>query len=248
MVLQSASVVFNDSASQFNKDLTDFFKRNLEVAIRRGGLAFQFKIAKPADLPGLRQMGVKRLPAMIINNRPFVGVPDIIAEIRSRVKNSNKVAAEKSEEEIIRDYQMSALGNITKDAEGKFQIHDEPEKEEGDDLMAAFNREAARRSASNGGGNDDDDAGPQNRRGQQPRQPSRDTDREHDDEDYNDPPPPRRQPAGRGRQQAPRADNLDNPQMADAFESLKNISKNATADDAQDDQMMAALLGRMGTD
>jgi hypothetical protein len=34
--------------------------------------------------------------------------------------------------------------------------------------------------------------------------------------------------------------------MADAFESLRAIGRNATKEDAQDDQMMAALLDRMG--
>ncbi len=251
MVLQSASIVFSDSASQFNKDLTDFLQRNLETAIRKGGLSFQFKITKPSDLPGLRQMGVKRLPAMIINNKPYIGVPDIIAEIRSRVKNSRQSAPEKSEEEIIREFQMAALGNITKDAEGRLQVHDEPEKDETEGLMSAFNREIARRGATighsaNPDGDDDDEPGPRMRRPPPPA-PARNTDREHDDDDDDDEPrrrpPQRRAPPPR---QQPRADNLDNPGMADAFDSLKAISRNATADDAKDDEMMAALLGRMG--
>ncbi len=248
MVLQSASIVFNDSASQFNKDLTDFLSRNLETAIRKGGITFQFKIAKPADLAGLRQLGVKRLPAMLINNKPYVGVPDIIAEIRSRVKNSRQTAPEKSEDEVIRDYQMQALGNITTDKEGKFQIHDEPEKDDTEDLMSAFNREIQRRGAAAGhssGGNNDDDEHPRVRR-PPPGQPSRTTDRDMGGDDDDDD-SPARQPAKRAPppRQQPRADNIDNPDMSDAFESLKSIGRNATKEDAQDDQMMAALLGRM---
>lgn len=253
MVLQAASIVFNDSASQFNKDLTDFLKRNLETAIRKGGLSFQFKITKPADLAGLRQMGVKRLPAMLINNKPFVGVPDIIAEIRARVKNSRNVAPEKSEDEIVREFQMAALGNITKDAEGRLQVHDEPEKDESESLMSAFNREIQRRGATaghgGGGDNDDDDPQPRMRR-PPPPQPSRTTDRDMggDDDDDDDDQPRRRpqRPRAPPPRQQPRADNLDNPAMADAFESLRAIGRNATKEDAQDDQMMAALLDRMG--
>lgn len=253
MVLQAASIVFNDSASQFNKDLTDFLKRNLETAIRKGGLSFQFKIAKPADLAGLRQMGVKRLPAMLINNKPFVGVPDIIAEIRVRVKNSRNVAPEKSEDEIVREFQMAALGNITKDVKGRLQVHDEPENDESESLMAAFNREIQRRgtTAGHGGGGDNDDDDPQPRmRRPPPPQPSRTTDRDMggDDDDDDDDQPRRRQQRHRvpPPRQQPRADNLDNPTMADAFESLRAIGRNATKEDAQDDQMMAALLDRMG--
>lgn len=250
MVLQAASIVFNDSASQFNKDLTDFLARNLETAIRKGGITFQFKIAKPADLAGLRQMGVKRLPAMLINNKPYVGVPDIIAEIRSRVKNSRQTAPEKSEEEVIRDYQMAALGNITKDAEGRLQVHDEPEKDETEDLMASFNREIQRRGAAigHGGGGEDDDEQPRARRPPPPN-PSRTTDRDmggDDDDDEEPRQPPARRPAPP--RQRPRDDNIDNPAMDDAFESLRAIGRNATKEDAQDDQMMAALLGRMGGD
>lgn len=249
MVLQAASIVFNDSASQFNKDLTDFLKRNLETAIRNGGLSFQFKITKPADLAGLRQMGIKRLPAMIINNKPFVGVPNIIAEIRSRVKNSKNIAPEKSEEEIVREYQIAALGNITKDNEGRLQVHDEPETDENDNLMSAFNREIQRRGATAGHNKDDQDDGdnPQPRMQRPPPpQPARTTDRDMGNDDDDDDGPPIRLPQ---RHQVPpqqqRVDNLNNPAMADAFESLKSISRNATKEDAQDDQMMAALLDRM---
>ncbi len=254
MVLQAASVVFNDSASQFNKDLTDFLKRNLETAIRKGGLSFQFKIAKPADLAGLRQMGVKRLPTMLINNKPFVGVPNIIAEIRARVKNSRNVAPEKSEDEIVREFQMAALGNITKDADGRFQIHDEPEKDESESLMSAFNREIQRRGAAagHGEGDDNDDDQQSRMRRPPPPQPSRTTDRDmggDDDDDDDDDRSRRRQPRPRAppprQPRQPRADNLDNPAMADAFESLRAIGRNATKEDVQDDQMMAALLDRI---
>jgi hypothetical protein len=237
MVLQSASIIFNDSASQFNKDLTEFLRRNLETAIRKGQLSFQFKIAKPADLTGLRQMGVKRLPAMIINNRPFVGVPEIIAEIRSRVKNSKQIAPEKSEEEIIRDYQMAALGNVTKDEKGIFQIHDEEERDESKDLLGAFNREIQRRGGAAGHSQDTMNDMPRM------TNPSRNVDREFDDaDDYQ---PRQRNTYQTPERAPPRNDNLDNPHMADAMQSLRNISRNATGEDVTDDQMMAALLNRI---
>lgn len=257
MVLQAASIIFNDSASQFNKDLTDFLHRNLETAIRRGGLSFQFKIAKPADLAELRQTGIKRLPAMLINSKPFVGVPNIIAEIRSRVKNAKNAAPEKSEDEIVREFQMASLGNITKDAEGRFQIHDEPETDESTSLMSDFNREIQRRGATAGHGSKDNDENddPQPRMIRPPPpNPSRATDRETGDGDSDDedvaPRPKRRSPPLRAPliKQPQRADNLDNPAMADAFESLKAIGRNATKEDAQDDDMMKTLLSRIGGD
>ncbi len=250
MALQAATLVFNDSASQFNKDLYDFLKRNLETAIRKGGLSFQFKIAKPSDLANLRQMNVKRLPAMLINNKPFVGVPNIIAEIRARVKNSRNLVPEKSDDEIVREFQIASLGNITKDAEGRLQVHDEPEQDESAALTAAFNREIQRRGATAGHGFADTEPGPRMTRPPPPN-PSRTTDRDMGDDDYGVQNPPennRQRQAQRPSRQEPRQDNLDNPDMADAFESLRSIGRNTSAEDAKDDEMMAALLGRMGGD
>ena len=244
MVLQSASIVFNDSASQFNKDLTDFLGRNLEIAIRRGGLSFQFKIAKPADLSELRQMGVKKLPAMIINSKSYIGVPDIIAEIRSRVKNSKQVAPTKSEEEIINEYQMGELwGNATKDADGKIQLNDTPDEDDSDSLMANVNKEMARRGPSMGYTANEDDDKQRMRRPPAPPKPSRAAEQDMDEDE----PTPRPKTKNKPRPLQQRPDNIDNPGMADAFASLNNIrSRNATSEDARDDEMMAALLGRLG--
>lgn len=239
MVLQSASIVFNDSASQFNKDLTDFLKRNTETAIRKGGLTFHYKIAKPSDLAGLRRKGVKRLPAMMIGKNYYIGVPDIIGEIRKRVRNSNHEEPIKTEDEIVREYQMNALGNVKKDADGKFVINDEPEKDDNESLMAAFNRELQRRGAAAGhGGNDDEE----DARRVRPQKPARNVEHDDDYEEEEERPRPRRQP----QRPLQRADNLENPGMADAMESLNRIRRHATGDDAQDDAMMEALLGRMG--
>ena len=241
MGLQSASIVFNDSSSQFNKDLTDFLKRNIEVAIKKGKLSFQFKIAKPADLSQLRNMGVKRLPVMLIGKIPFIGVPDIIEEIRRRVKTSTSDAAQKSEEEIIRDFQINALGNVKKDADGKFQINDDQEKDDNDspDLMAAFNKEISRRGNGTGNGKGS------SKRSIQPPNPDRNQENEFDDDH---PVPPMRHNNPMQPKLPKRPDNLDNPSMSDAYESLKKVSKNATGDDMQDDVMMAALLNRMTND
>ncbi len=245
MVLQSASIVFNDSASQFNKDLTDFLRRNIETAVRKGGITFQFKIAKPSDLAGLRRKGIKRLPAMTIGKNYYIGVPDIIGEIRKRVKTSRHEAAVKTEEEIVRDYQMSALGDIKKDAEGKFVINEEPEKDDSESLMSAFNRELQRRGAAAGHGNPDEDDEDRNRR-QRPARPSRDVENDLEEEEEEERPRKRRPAARRDMPQQPRSDNLDNPGMAEAMDSLRRIGRHATGDDAQDDAMMATLLGRMG--
>lgn len=251
MVLQVASIIFNDSASQFNKDLTDFLRRNLETAIRKGRMTFVYRVAGAADLAELRAQGIKRLPAMTLANQTFIGVPDIIDEIRRRVKTSKSEAIEKSEDEIVRDYQMKALGDIKKDADGKFVINDEPEDNDDARLRANFQREIERRGSSIG--HDDKGGGTAERRlakDPPPRQPSRAREVDRDD-DYEDRTPPKQQrqqhmPAMPAMTQ--RVDNLANPGMGDALASLQRIGRHATGDDAKDDALMARLLERMGGD
>jgi len=246
--MQSASIIFNDSASQFNKDLTEFLKRNLEVAIKRGQLSFHFKIAKPADLSQLREMGVRKLPAMLIEKTHYVGVPVIIEEIRRRVRNSKQVAPEKTEEEIIREFQMSALGNVKKDADGKFKFDDDADKGDSESagLMSAFNREISRRGTTlSTNKNGSEVNGPKNIE-ESAQKPSRNQINDFDDDSL--PAKPIIQKRA-GPKPVPRSDNIDNPSMNDAYESLKRIGgKNTTSDDAQDDVMMTALLNRMAAD
>lgn len=249
MVLQVASIIFNDSASQFNKDLTDFLRRNLETAIRKGKMTFVYRIAAAGDLAELRAQGIKRLPAMTLSNQTFIGVPEIIEEIRRRVKTSKSEAVEKSEDEIVRDYQMKALGDIKKDAEGKFVINDEPESDDKDRLMADFQREIERRGTAIGHEEKGGTAERRMARDPPPRPPARGRDVDRDD-DYEERAPPRPQ-----KQQQPkppafnqRIDNLANPGMGDALASLQRIGRHATGDDAKDDAMMARLLERMGGD
>jgi hypothetical protein len=252
MVLQVASIIFNDSASQFNKDLTDFLRRNLETAIRKGRMTFVYRVAGAADLAELRAQGIKRLPAMTLANQTFIGVPDIIDEIRRRVKTSKSEAIEKSEDEIVRDYQMKALGDIKKDADGKFVINDEPEDNDDARLRADFQREIERRGSSIG--HDDKGGGTAERRlakDPPPRPPARAREVDRDDDDYDDRAPPKQQrqqhmPAMPAMTQ--RVDNLANPGMGDALASLQRIGRHATGDDAKDDALMARLLERMGGD
>lgn len=237
MVLQAASIIFNDNCSRFNKDLIDFLKRNIEIAIRKGGVTFQFKIAQTADLAGLRRKGIKALPAMVIADQNFVGVPDIVAELRKRVKNSTGEVATKSEDEIVNDYQMHELyNNVKKDAEGKLTAEPDDETNDGENLMAEFNKEIKKRGASAGHGDQDDN---ENQTRTRARKPSRAAEQDGDFELEQDEPTQRR-PANRQR-----PDNLEADRMEDAFASLKKISKGSKGEEATDDVMMAALLERI---
>lgn len=238
MVLQSATIIFNDSSSRLNRDLVDYLKRNLQAVIRKGSLVFQYKIVKPSDFDGLRRMGVKTLPAMIINNRPYIGVPNIIAEIRRRSKNNPITVQEKTDDETVRDFQMASLGDVKKDADGKFVLPAEQETDESKSLMDAFQREVQRRGAAAGHVNPDYGE-TMNHATRTPR---------NTEQDLDDHPQDNRRNTAYNTNPAPmyRPDNIDNPQMADALASLNAIGRNATDQDRQDDTMMAALLARMG--
>jgi hypothetical protein len=252
MTTQVAKVIFNDSASKFNRDLVDFLKRNLETAIRRGRISFSFKIAETNELPQLRKQGIKRLPAMIFNNNIFIGVPDIIAEIRRSVKNSKTVAPVKSEEEIIRDFQMGVMGPVSKDAEGKLVIHDaDTDDLKTEDIQAKVHAEIARRGIAVDPAKAGTNPVRKMRQHPQPRQPDRDAERDDEDDEDDDPKPRKRTQRAQPTEipQMPRADNLSVPaHMADAMASLQRVGRTASAEDKRDDDMMATLLAKMGGD
>lgn len=248
MSITVATIYFNDTASKFNKDLTEFLKRNIEKSIRQGRLSYSFKITQTNELAELRRMGIKRLPAMVIGKTTRVGVPDIIDEIHKRVKNSKSPAPPKTEDEIVREYQLAALGDIKKDADGKIVIKDDdPDDANGDDLQHRLQKENERRGLALQGAASGDPS-ERLRPKPQPRAPDRTADRDDDFEDRR--PPPVTQ-GNRGyatpRDQArPRPDNLDNPQMGDAFASLNRVGRNASVEDRKDDELMASLLSKIG--
>lgn len=239
-ILTPVKMVFNDSASQFNKDLTDFLKRNLETAIKRGHMSFEWVIAKPSDLAQLRKLGVKKLPAMIINDVPTVSVPAIIEEIRRRIKNCKQEVSEKSDDEIVREFMIDSLGKITKDANGQLQPEkDEQEENLGETLKRKADEAYARRQQATEGGN----------RGA----PARNTQQEHDDEDYQprqrqrDPPQQRAMQQRATPQAGPRQDNIDDTGVEGA-KKLVRASRDTGEGADQDNAMMMALLDRLGED
>lgn len=247
MPLSVATIYFNDNAGRFNKDLVDFLRRNLEKSIRQGRLSFSFKIVQTANQPELTSKGITRLPAMVLGRTIKIGVPSIIEEIRKCVESSKKVATPKTEEEIVREYQLAALGDIKKDADGKIVINDqEDENMDKEDLQRKAQAEMQRRGLAQAGAANGE---PADRFKQQPapRQPDRTAARDDDFEDRR--PPPVTQGGGYAtprNQPGPRADNIDNPQMADAFAALGRVGRNATAEDRKDDELMATLLAKIG--
>jgi hypothetical protein len=239
MVVQTAELIFNDTPSRYNKDLTDFLDRNIELIITKGQIKFRFKIAKAANISSLRAKGIKRLPAMILGKRPYIGVPVIVEELRKRVRCSKSSAAPKSEEEVLDDFFKQTLGDIQHDDEGKHIIPQDNEMDDEVDLGNLFNEEMKRRNDGDSdgkrqGGNTGKRQGA-NRRG--PPKPDRLA--IQDDDDYEDRAPPRRPP--------PRLNNIDTATAGDPLATLNNM-RSTSGKQSPDDDMLQTLLERMGGD
>ncbi len=147
MVVTQTEIIFNDTPSKHNRDLTDYLKRNLENIIRKGNIKFLFKIAKTSDLQDLRDRGIKRLPVLLPKGRkPVIGVPDIIHYLQTLVKSSKKIAAPKSDEEVLAQFMMENINSgVTKNSEGQFITPTDEDPESNPNLLEAYQRELDRR-------------------------------------------------------------------------------------------------------
>jgi hypothetical protein len=226
MVVQTAELVFNDNPSKYNKDLTDFLKRNISTIITKGQIRFRFKIAKASDLTALRQRGIKRLPAMILHDQPYIGVPVIVEELRTRVKKSKQTASPKSEDEVLDEYYRKTLGNLKKDVDGKHIIPDDDDDDDDDDgvvdLGSKYHKEISRR-------NPVDDVNHRTAPRNAPPKPDR---LAVQDDDFNERIPPARK------------NNVAEKNAGDPIATLDSM-KPKNGEQADEDNMMRTLLERI---
>lgn len=225
MALQLVEIIFNDTPSKYNRDLTEFLKRNIETIILKGKLKLKFTIANNNDLNKLVEIGVKRLPVMFIQKKSFVSVPIIVEEIRRIVNNSKNIAPPKNEDEVLQDHFNACIGQIRKGNDGKIQLpkeNDEYEDEE-NKMMDKFYQEAAKRDGKKEGG-------PYT--GIKPN-------RNYENEEMEALPPQIVSDASRNH----RTDNISIPGSASA--SLKKLRSGG--DGSTDDALMQALLQKIDT-
>jgi len=232
MVLQTAELIFNDTPSRYNKDLTDFLERNMRSIIIRGNIRFKFKIATHRDIKNLQNQGINRLPVMFLLNRSIISVPSIVKALRDRVKKSKTTAAPKSEEEVLNDYFMHTLGDIKLDSDGKHILPVEDEGDNTPDLNALFNKELSRRS----GEDKKDNHSTFERRTQRPSPPTKPDRNAIYDDDYENRAP--------NNYQLHRSDNVKSFDPGDPIAALNTVTK--PGQETQDDEMMRTLLERMG--
>lgn len=238
MSLQLATLIFNDSASEKNRDLIEFLRRNLEASIKKGGLTFDYTIITPGKLLELRNSGIKHLPAMKINNYTYTGVSKIIEEIRRRIQLSKNLLPEKSDDEILLEYNMQQMnGETVKDANGRIHFTDDNDDQEQDFKLNANRlcQEAmARRGTVLPTQNEINPVAAGTARNQQ-----------RDDIEEKKA-APAQQPRRDNVWQEQKTYDIGNTNMRDALESLQNIKdKNGGSDAATEDAMMQSLLENM---
>ena len=147
MTLSLAEIILNNSKSSYNKSLLSFIKRNLKTIVVQGHVKFKFTVAKTDELPSLRKKGIKRLPAMILDNRNFIGIDEITDELNRQVGKKKKPLPPKNEKEVLDDFFKSAIGDVQRDSEGRFILpndEDEPDDEK-NKLMDDYHSEIMKR-------------------------------------------------------------------------------------------------------
>jgi hypothetical protein len=235
MTFISAEVIFNDTPSRRNKDLTNFLRDNLEQIILKAQLKFQFRIVRSRDHSDIRQRGIKKLPAMVIKGQCIEGCPDIIAQIRHMIKNSKSIAKPKTTEEILDDHYREALGGFRRDSDGKFVIEDQEEVYDSNNtnLVAKAAEEAEKRGLAYGQKSSNKSA--DRLRREQPARPSRNIERDLGHYEEID--------AG------PRHNNLSqNLSMEEnPLESLARVRQRANPQQQRDDDLMHSLISRIGS-
>ena len=127
MPIQTAELYVKDRASRPNKDLLDYLHRNLRPIILRGQIKFKFNILTKEDKSRMLEKGLKKFPAMILNNQKIIGVSEIITVLRKQVQQSNSMVKPKSEEEVLSEYYENAFNDVKFDSEGKHVLPEEGE-------------------------------------------------------------------------------------------------------------------------
>lgn len=225
-----AELYFNNSPTKNNRDLTEYLRRNLEVAIRKGNIKFRFHIAKTSDLARLRDAGIKRLPVMMLGKNQFVGVPNIVNELVRRVQTSKAPAPLKTDSEVLQDYFANTIGDVKKQGDGKIDVNAmDQESTEQMDFSGRLMRERDRRAG-------DQQVNPMEARTRPaPNKASRD---HVQDDDYENREPPR------NKQERPqyvaRNDNID---PGDPIAALSRVQSQPGRE--KDDEMVMMMLGKI---
>lgn len=230
MPIGVAEIYLNDSPTKHNRDLISYLDRNIQTIIYKGRIKFRVKKIKPREFTQLREMGIKALPAMIINGKKYISVPIIIEEIQQRVKTSQKTAPVKTDDEMLNDYFKREIGDPQKGLDGKIDINNmDQENTDRVDLSSAVLKEKERRS---GGQQYNNPLDPQTR--PTPNKASWD---HRKDDDYEN-----REPQQRPQQRPQYAARQDNIDPGDPMAALQAIQSKEGA--SKDDELVQMMLSK----
>jgi hypothetical protein len=229
----SATILFQDNKSKKNKNLIEQLENVLALAIKRGKLTFNFKIIDKVGAEKAKKYGINKYPAMLLDQKPYNEISQIMAEINNRIKRSTGEVAQKSDDEMLHEFQMGEFENLKRDAAGKI-IEEDDQVDNGHQLQqkmqAALQKraDAAREFIGNRGAEQ-----------QTARAPQR------DDIDFDNHP---QRPLQRPSTHQARPNNITNTD--DVFSSIaRTSSRSNLGDNDKDDLILNAMFSNnVGSD
>lgn len=186
----TTQLYLHDSPLIVNRDILYFINKNIQNIITRGSVIIHYHLVGVKDAGSYLSKGIKNFPVMVLpNGSKLHGIDNILDFLRQRMLNPKNIAASKSEEEMIREYQQSTLGTVRKNADGKFEFPPDEEEDDQLDLSKRTEEERKKRASmmskmkggGGSGGGEVVNGGPM-RMDDEPRKPSRDSEQDHDGE------------------------------------------------------------------
>ena len=104
------NLICSNKPSSLNIKLIKFLKLNLQ-SLNTANLVFDFEVAHPKDADKFNERGIKEFPVLINNNTSDTGTEKIIRYLKVMVSKYNERMSNKSDEDIVDDFQKKALGN-----------------------------------------------------------------------------------------------------------------------------------------
>jgi hypothetical protein len=185
----TTQLYLHDSPLIVNRDILYFINKNIQNIITRGSVIIHYHLVAVKDAGSYLSKGIKNFPVMVLpNGSKLHGIDNILDFLRQRMLNPKNIAASKSEEEMIREYQQSTLGTVRKNADGKFEFPPDEEDDDQLDLSKRTEEERKKRASmmskmkGGGGGGGEVVNGGAMRIDDEPRKPSRDSEQDHDEE------------------------------------------------------------------
>lgn len=121
--MERVHIYLQNSETTINQDLLNYLERNLQKIVMEGQVILDFKISTEEDIAYLQTKNIKRLPALLRNNNNnVIGSANIINFLGRKVKaKKHTTVSVKSEEELVREYQMGEMNKNDQEETNKLE-------------------------------------------------------------------------------------------------------------------------------